>query len=182
MSSKISILFVVILMISLVGCSEAEEEAAPVEEAEQETEPTAEEQVIALEAMCAGAADAMAARQAEATLYDRIGGRDGIREMLTDAAARHQINDQISRFMEGVDVENLIDHVTDFLVVSAGGEGEYTGRDLVEVHEPMELSDMDFLATGADMGAAMDVAGWGEGEKQEVLCSFVALRGEVVTQ
>ena len=40
----------------------------------------------------------------------------------------------------------------------------------------------DFLAAGGDLGAAMEGAGWGENERQEMLCAFVSLRGEVVTR
>ena len=186
MGSKVSVLFMVILLIGLVGCSapeeEVEETAAPAEEAAQEAEPTPDEQVAELEAMCAEAAEPMAARQAEASLYDRVGGRDGIHEVVVDTVARHQVNDQISHFMEGVDAENLISQVTDFLVVATGGEGEYSGRDMVDAHADMELSNVDFLAAGGDLGAAMDGAGWGENEKQELLCAFVALRSDVVTR
>jgi len=186
MSWKVSILFMVILAIGLVGCSgpanETEETASPAEEAAHEAEPLPDEQVAELKAMCTQAAEAMVARQAEVTLYDRIGGRDGIHDMVADAVARHQVNDQISHFMEGVEVENLISQVTDFLVVGTGGAGEYTGRTLVDAHAHMKLSNADFLATGDDMEAAMDVAGWGKDEKQELLCAFIGLHGEVVTQ
>jgi hypothetical protein len=45
----------------------------------------------------------------------------------------------------------------------------------------LNLSNADFLAAGSDLGAAMDAAGWGENEKQELLCAFVSLRAQVVT-
>ena len=186
MNSKVSVLFLIILLIGLVGCSpaaeEAEETTAPSEAAAEEAEPRPDEQVAELEAMCAEAAEAMVARQAEASLYDRVGGRDGIHDVVVDTVARHQANDQLSHFMEGVDTENLISHVTDFLVVATGGEGEYTGRSMVDTHADMGLSNVDFLAAGDDLGAAMDGAGWGENEKQELLCAFVGLRSEVVTR
>jgi hemoglobin len=186
MRSKASILFLMVWLLALAGCSAPVEKAeitvAPVEEPAPEPEPTPDEVVAELEAMCAGAGDAMAARQAEASLYDRVGGREGIHTVVADTVARHLVNEQILHLMEGVDADHLIEQVTEFLVVATGGEGEYIGRDMVEAHAHLELSNVEFLAAGSDLGASMDAAGWGEDEKQELLCAFVSLRGDVVTR
>ncbi len=175
-----------ILLVALTGCGGAEEQAAPetdaVVEAPAMAEQTPDEQVAGLEQMCSDAAEAMAARQAESTLFDRVGGRDGIHAVVVDTIARHQVNDQIVHTLEGVDAEHLISQVTDFLVVGTGGEGDYSGRDMVAAHAHMTLSNADFLAAGSDLGGAMDAAAWGENEKQELLCAFVALRGDVVAE
>lgn len=175
--------FLLILLIALAGCGgTAEETAAPAEEPVQEAEPTPDEIVAEHEAACAEAAEAMAARQAETSLYDRIGGREAIQAVVTDVVARHAVNDTIKHTLEGVDTDHLIGQVTDFLVVATGGEGEYTGRDMASAHAHLGLSNAEFLAAGADVDAAMEAAGWGENERQEVLCAFVGLRGEVVTR
>jgi hemoglobin len=174
------------LVALLAGCSApvevAEEKAAPVEEAVEEVEPTPDEVVAELEAMCGGDQEAMAARQAETSLYERVGGREGIHTVVADTVARHLVNEQILHLMEGVDTDRLIAHVTDFLVVGTGGEGEYTGRNMVDAHAHLALSNLEFLAAGDDLGAAMAAAGWGENEKQELLCAFVGLRDQVVTR
>lgn len=188
MKSTASVILLMVLLVALVGCSgpteQAEETVAPVEEAVQEAEPepTPDEHVAELEAMCAEAGDAIAARQAEASLYDRVGGRESIHTVVADTVARHLVNEQILHLMEGVDADHLISQVTDFLVVATGGEGEYIGRNMAEAHAHLELSNVEFLAAGHDLGAAMDAAGWGADEKQELLCAFVGLRGEVVTR
>lgn len=186
MRTRASIIFLMVWLVVLAGCGEVVEQAeltvAPVEEAAPEVELTPDELVAELEEMCAGAGDAMTARQAERSLYERVGGREGINAVVTDTVARHLVNEQISHLMEGVDTDHLISQVTEFLVVGTGGEGEYTGRDMAEAHAHLELSNVEFLAAGSDLGAAMDAADWGEDEKQELLCAFVGLRGEVVTR
>ena len=183
MNSKAKVLFPIILLVGLAGCSgPAEEAVEAVEEAVQEAELTPDQHVAEMEAMCAGAAEAMAARQAESSLFDRVGGREGIHAVVVDTVARHQVNDTIVHTMEGVDPDHLIAQVTEFLVVATGGEGDYTGRDMVEAHEHLNLGNLEFLAAGGDLGASMDAAGWGEGEKQELLCAFVGLRSQVVAE
>ena len=143
--------------------------------------PTPDEQVAALDAMCAEAQSAMVARQAENTLFNRVGGRDGLHVVVTDIVRRHLINEPIKHLLDGVDNDLLIERVTDFLVLGTGGQGEYHGRDMVAAHAHLHLTNADFLAAGSDLGASMDAAGWGENEKQELLCAFVGLRPQVVT-
>ena len=186
MKSKVSFIILMILLVGLAGCAapveEAEEVVEAVEEAVQEAEPTPDEQVAELDTMCAGAAEAMAARQAESPLFDRVGGRDGIHAVVVDTVARHQVNDTIVHTMEGVDAAHLVDQVTEFLVGATGGEGNYEGQNMMDAHADMGLANVQFLASGGDLGAAMAAAGWGENEQQEMLCAFVGLRSQVVTQ
>lgn len=151
---------------------------APVQEAPA---PTADEQVAGLEAMCAEAQTAIAARQATSSLYERVGGRESLHTMVAETVRLHQINDPIKRVMEGVDPDHLTKQVTDFLVIATGGEGEYDGRDMVAAHAHLNLSNADFLAAGGDLGQGMTFAGWGDDEQQELLCAFVGLRPHVVT-
>ena len=153
----------------------------PETQTQEAPAPTPDEQVAGLEAMCAEAQPALVARQAENALFNRVGGREGIHEMVAETVRRHQINETIKHTLDGVDPDLLIERVTDFLVLATGGQGEYHGRDMVAAHSHLNLSNADFLAAGSDLGAAMDVAGWGENEKQELLCAFVSLRSQVVT-
>jgi hemoglobin len=179
---KTNTLFLMMLLAICVGCSgPAEEPEAEVPEVVA-AEPTADEQVAGLEQMCADAKPAMAARQAEATLFERAGGRDGIQIVVADTVRRHLENEQIKHMFVGVDPVRLESLVTDFLVIGTGGEGEYDGRNMTDSHARLEMTNADFLSAGGDLGAAMKQAGWGENEQQELLCAFVGLRGEVVTR
>jgi hemoglobin len=179
---KTNTLLLMMMLAIFIGCSgpaeEPEIEAVEVAEAE----PTADEQVAGLEQMCAEAQPAMAARQAEATLFDRAGGRDGIQIVVADTVRRHLENEQIKHMFVGVDAERLEMLVTVFIVGGPGGEGEYSGRNMTDSHARLEMTNADFLSAGGDLGAAMKNAGWAENEQQELLCAFVGLRGEVVTR
>jgi len=187
MNFRTNFFCLVILLVAFVGCGGPAEEpadqadTAPAE-ATAEVEPTPDEQVAELEQMCADAGPAVAARQAEATLFERVGGRDGLQIVVADTVQRHLVNEQIKHLMANVNTDHLVTLVTDFLVVGTGGEGEYNGLDMASAHAHLELTNADFLAAGGDLGAAMEAAGWGENETQELLCAFVALRGEVVTR
>lgn len=170
-------------LLAACGDTVSTEPVTPQTEAqvEEAPAPTADQQVAGLEAMCAEAQPAMAARQAESSLFVRVGGRDSIHTMVAETVRLHQINEPIKRVMEGVDPDHLTEQVTDFLVLATGGEGEYSGRDMIEAHAHLSLTNADFLAAGGDLGKGMTFAGWGEDEQQELLCAFVGLRPHVVT-
>jgi hemoglobin len=176
-----------ILLVAFAGCGgpavETEEQSETTSASTApEVELTPDEQVAELEQMCAEAGSAMEARQTESTLFERVGGREGLRIVVEDTVRRHLVNEQIKHLLEDVDTDRLVTLVTDFLVVSTGGEGDYHGRNMADAHAHLELTNADFLAAGSDLGAAMEGAGWGEDERQELLCAFVGLRGEVVTR
>ncbi|MHC4177144.1 MAG: group I truncated hemoglobin [Planctomycetota bacterium] len=180
------------LVIGLVTASGCAREQGPAPEStetdqkpaatETAAEPTVDEQIQTLDQMCADASEAMEARQEAQSLYDRAGGRDGIGQVVQETVRLHLENEQIVRLFDDVDAEKLIQLVTDFLVVATGGEGEYTGRDMVAAHADLNLTNDDFLAAGGDLNKAMQTAGLGDDESQEILCAFVGLRADVVTQ
>ncbi len=149
---------------------------------EASAEPTVDEQIQTLDEMCADASEAMTLRQEAQSLYDRAGGRDAISQVVKETVRLHLENDKIKHLFEGVDTEQLNQQVTDFLVVATGGEGQYTGRDMAAAHAELNLTNDDFLAAGGDLNQAMQTSGWGEDESQELLCAFVGLRADVVTQ
>ena len=179
------------LMLALtmvVGCGgdaayEEPAEAAATEAVETMAEAIPLDPAVAqMQADCAAAADAMAARQAESSLYDRLGGRDAIFAVTTDVVRRHRENPTIVHLMEGVDDERLIAQVTDFLSQGSGGDVEYHGMNMVDAHARFEMTDEYFLSAGGDVQAAMQAAGVGEEEIQEMMCMFASLRDEVVNK
>jgi hemoglobin len=172
----------VLALVAVVACGGEPAQEEPVaEEAEATNEmPAVEPTVAKMQADCAAAADAIAERQAESSLYDRLGGREAILAVVTDVVRRHRENPTIVHLMDGVDDATLIARVTDFLSQAAGGDVAYDGMDMVTTHEHMGLTDAHFLAAGGDVQAAMEAAGVGEGEIQEMMCLFVSLHGDVV--
>ena len=79
----------VLIALAVVACAAEEPgaEAEPAVEAEPAAEPTPDEQVGAMQADCAAAAEAMAARQAESSLYERLGGREAIQGVVTEVVS-----------------------------------------------------------------------------------------------
>ncbi|MFW5963615.1 MAG: group I truncated hemoglobin [Natronomonas sp.] len=71
---------------------------------------------------------------AEGTLYERLGGQDGIRAVVDDFYDRLQDDDELGPFFEDADMETLRKTQTDFLCEAAGGPETYDAAPVREAH------------------------------------------------
>ncbi len=140
------------------------------------------EQMAGLQSMCAQSADARAARQADTSLYERLGGYDRILDLTREIVRLHQINPDFEVMFRHVDDEQLARHVADFVAAGTGGTEKYTGRSLPESHSLLRLTDADFLSAGGDIITSMKSMDYGQNEIDEVICILVSLKDQVVFQ
>ncbi|MFB6280403.1 MAG: truncated hemoglobin [Haloferacaceae archaeon] len=68
------------------------------------------------------------------TMYDRLGGRDGIRAVVDDFYDRLLADDELGPFFEDADMEKLRRTQTDFLCEAAGGPETYDAEPVREAH------------------------------------------------
>ena len=68
------------------------------------------------------------------TLYDRLGGHDGIRAVVDDFYDRLLADDDIGPLFEGADLDELRRTQTDFLCEAAGGPETYDAEPIREAH------------------------------------------------
>jgi len=103
------------------------------------------------------------------TLYDRLGGRDGIRAVVDEFYDRLLDDDDLGAFFADTDMEALREDQTDHLVEAAGGPAEYTGPPVRDAHlhvpfteahieravDHLEASLAEFGVAGADRDAVV---------------------------
>ena len=94
----------------------------------------------------------------EKSLYDRLGGYDGIATFAGDLLPRLQSDSQLGRFWkhrgaDGVAREKQL--LIDFISSSAGGPLLYTGRDMKTSHGGMNISESDWNVFLGHAGATL---------------------------
>lgn len=117
---------------------------------------------------------------AEASLYERLGGEHGIRQITTDILDNHLKNEMINVRYQRSDRERVIRVVTEFICAGTGGPQVYTGRDMRTTHRGMNISEAEYLAVVDDIMDALDSNGVGEREKQEMLMIAYSLKGDIL--
>lgn len=103
--------------------------------------------------LLAGCADAPMRKP---TLYEQLGGRDGIAaitDQLLDVFARDPL---VAPAFQHVDIRNYSTHFTDYLCQVADGPCRYTGDSMSDVHRGMHIDEATFNAVVQDLITAMD--------------------------
>jgi len=119
----------------------------------------------------------------EKTLYERLGGYDGITGFVDDLLPRLQSDSQLGRFWQnrgddGIKREKQL--LIDYLCSSAGGPIYYTGRDMKLSHEGMKISESDwevFLGHAGDTMGALNVP---KQECDDVVAFVLSLKDDIV--
>lgn len=117
------------------------------------------------------------------TLYQRLGGYDGIVAVAAALMVRIKKDDKLRRFYDhrgadGIAREEQL--LVDFLCASSGGPMVYTGRDMKIAHVGMRLDEEDWRRAMVHLTATLNSFEVPEPEKDEVLRFHEALKLEIV--
>ena len=117
------------------------------------------------------------------SLYERLGGYDGITTFVEDLLPRLQADPQLGRFWkhrgdDGVAREKQL--LIDYLCSSAGGPIYYTGRDMKISHQGMGISESDWSIFLDHAGAVMKTLQIPRQECDDVVAFVLGLKDQIV--
>ena len=117
------------------------------------------------------------------SLYERLGGYDGIVAFTNDLLPRLQADTQLGRFWQnrgddGIAREHQL--LIDYLCASAGGPIYYTGRDMKLTHKGMKISERDWSIFLEHAGATMKALQVPQQECDEVAGFVTSLNPDIV--
>lgn len=119
----------------------------------------------------------------EKSLYERLGGYDGITAFVNDLLPRLQAGSQLGRFWknrgdDGIAREKQL--LIDYLCANAGGPMYYTGRDMKLSHKGMKISESDWSIFLQHAGATMDAVQMRKQERDDVVAFVLSLKDDIV--
>jgi hemoglobin len=117
------------------------------------------------------------------SLYERLGGYDGITGFANDLLPRLQADSQLGRFWQnrgddGIAREKQL--LIDYLCASAGGPMYYTGRDMKTSHRGMKISESDWSIFLQHAGATMEALPVPKQECDEIVAFVLSLKADIV--
>ena len=117
------------------------------------------------------------------SLYERLGGYDGITVFANDLLPRLQTDSQLGRFWQnrgddGIAREKQL--LIDYLCSSAGGPMYYTGRDMKLSHKGMKISEADWSIFLQHAGATMKALQVPKQECDEIVAFVLTLKEDIV--
>jgi hemoglobin len=114
------------------------------------------------------------------SLYERLGGTQGIEAIASDLVDLHLDNPRIAPRFADSDVASVKNAVATFFIAGTGGPDVYQGKDMPSAHRGMNIDGAEFVAALDDALAALDKNGIGQREKEEALFILYSLREEVL--
>ena len=117
------------------------------------------------------------------SLYERLGGYDGMTAFANDLLPRLQADSQLGRFWQnrgddGIARETQL--LVDYLCSIAGGPMYYTGRDMKTSHEGMKISESDWSIFLQHAGATLEALKVPKQECDEVVAFVLGLKEDIV--
>ena len=119
------------------------------------------------------------------SLYERLGGSEGIAVLVDDIIEAHMVNPAIkARYLPSKDdpvhFEQLKKHLRDFLGAGTGGPETYSGMDMPAAHRGMNINEGEYMHVLDDILSALDKNNIDGQTRNEVLAIGYSLKGDII--
>src|SRR5215469_12873529 len=112
----------------------------------------------------------------KASLYERLGGTDGIRAVAEAFEQRAGKDDRINKKFARTNFERLTKEFVDQLCHDSGGPCAYTGLSMKQTHTNMGVTSGEFEA----FVATLNDFNVGKAEQDELISDLSPMRGDIV--
>lgn len=120
------------------------------------------------------------AAQAEATLYEQIGGEPVLRKTVEEFMIIMEQDDRINFSFGNTDTAKFKQLLFEQLCNITGGPCAYTGRSMKESHEKLDVNNAMFNALAEDVYLAFDRAGVPYRLQNKVMAIFAPMQRDIV--
>ena len=117
--------------------------------------------------------------QPDETLYQQLGEREGIANVVEDLLYLIVEDERINRQFKGMDVAQFHHNLTDQLCELSGGPCTYTGREMRELHSDMAITDTQFNALAENLILAMEKNDIPTGAQNRLIKQLVPLYPDI---
>lgn len=119
------------------------------------------------------------------SLFERLGGSDGIRALVGDIVEAHMQNPTIRvRFLPYRETPDRLEivkgHLCAFLEAGSGGPSAYAGRTMRDAHRGMNVSEAEYMAAIDDILAVLGKHGIDEPTRKDVLAIAYSLKDDIM--
>ncbi|MDH5736270.1 MAG: group 1 truncated hemoglobin [Gammaproteobacteria bacterium] len=114
------------------------------------------------------------------SLYERLGGTEGITQIANDVVDNHLTNPAIATRFAAANIQALKNAAATFFITGTGGPEVYKGKDMLSAHKGMNIAPNEFMAVLDDALSALQKNNIGQREQEEVLFVLYSMRPAIV--
>lgn len=134
---------------------------------------------VTLTAGCSGSMDS-GRPMAQASLYDRLGGKPAITAVVDDFIGNVAADTRINQRFAGANIPRLKGRLVDQICEASGGPCKYTGQTMRDAHTGMKITDAEFTALVEDLVKSLDTFKVPAKEKGELLGALGSMKPDIV--
>lgn len=122
------------------------------------------------------------AQRASQTLYQRLGGEQGIAQIVNNFMYRVGDSELLRPLFTDTNLERFHTTLSEQLCEISGGPCRYSGDPMTEVHAGMAMNNRHFDAVVTALTDAMEEAGVGIEAQNAMLQKLAAMHGDVMRE
>jgi hemoglobin len=117
------------------------------------------------------------------SLYERLGGKEGVAGVIEAFMSNVQADKRVNKFFAkttGPKLEHFTQMLADQLCEASGGGCEYTGKSMKDAHAGMKITDAQFDAIVQDLSLALEEKQVSKDNEKELLDKLAGLHDDIV--
>lgn len=116
------------------------------------------------------------------SLYDKIGGTEGITTVVEVFLENVGADDRINSRFANTDLDNLKMLLIEQVCEATGGPCTYSGKTMLDAHRGMDITEEEFGALAEQMSKAMLSSGVGQEEHDTIMGVLGGMHDDIVGQ
>jgi hemoglobin len=119
---------------------------------------------------------------ADASVYQALGGREGLKAIVGDFLNLVQADDRIKKQFADADMEHLAMRLNEQLCELSGGPCSYGGKDMKTIHADLHITNAQFNALAEDLQSAMGKHNVPARAQNKLLAKLAPMQRSIVTK
>jgi hemoglobin len=119
---------------------------------------------------------------ADDSLYRDLGGKEGIHKIVATLIPMVLADDRIKASFDGVDLKNLAMRLEQQFCELSGGPCKYGGKDMVTIHDGLNITNAQFNALAEDLQIAMERNQVSSSASNRLVAKLAPMQRQIVTQ
>lgn len=116
------------------------------------------------------------------SLYEKVGGTEGITTVVEVFLANVGADDRINSRFATTDLDNLKMLLIEQVCEATGGPCTYSGKNMLDAHKGMDITEEEFGALAEQMSKAMMSSGVGQEEHDTIMGVLGGMHDDIVGQ
>ena len=114
------------------------------------------------------------------SLYHELGGKEGISRFVDVFIYEIGETEQVLHYFEDTNIQRFREKQIEHVCLLSGGPCDYTGDEMIPVHEGMNITESDFNAIANAMIRALDKVNISLSARNQLLAIVASMRHEVL--